>query len=250
MTIFSNPSRRAFLLAAIPVALAFTSCGDDDNKPDPQPVVEQGKVSFVNAASHIAPINLAFTVDNNQKGSADYGKSSGYVAVQSGSRPMQILAGNQIALTQPISIEKDKTYTFVATPAATSSAVGALLVPDDLTVPTTGKARIRVIHVGQGITTSIRLAAPTPVTGQGVIVNDVSANSASTFTDFNPGSYSLFISDNANVPLVQIGDGSGTGTATATKTYESGKLYTVLVSGTQGSLNQDQKLKAFVFQNN
>ena len=47
------------------------------------------------------------------------------------------------------------------------------------------------------------------------------------------------ILDNSGATLVVIGDGTGTGAGS--KKYEDGKLYTVVVSGANGSLNQDQK---------
>ena len=246
MKMSANLFNRSFFLAAAPAALFLAGCGNDKNSP--APAVEQAKVVFVNAASHIAPVNLKFSVDNSEKAALDYGKSSAYQTITSGSRPLQVAAGTQVALSQPLVTEKDKNYSFFAAPAGSSTSVGALLVPDDLTAPATGKARIRVVHLGQGVATPIRLSQTTAVTGAGVIVNDVVAGSASAFTEFNPGNYSLFISNTANAPLVQVGDGSGSGTGT--KAYEAGKLYTVLVTGTSGSLNQDQKLKAFVSQNN
>lgn len=240
------PSFRA-LAAVLPVVLALTSCGGDD--PAPAPAPDQGRVAFVNAASHIAPTTLRFLVDNTEKASLAYGVASGYQSIQAGNRSVQVAAGSQTALTIPVAVEKDKNYTFVATPGASTAVVGGVLIPDDLTAPTAGKAKIRVINLSQSVATPIRLAQVTAVTGGGVIVNDVAASTTSAYTEFNPGNnYSLFISDNANNALVQVGDGSGSGNGT--KNYEAGKIYTVLVTGTAGSLNENQKLKTFVFQNN
>ena len=53
-------------------------------------------------------------------------------------------------------MEKDKSYTFVASPAATTATVGGILFADDLTAPTTGKAKIRLINLGQNLTSPIR----------------------------------------------------------------------------------------------
>lgn len=238
--------RRA-VQAFLPATLLLAACSKSD-VPAPAPAVDQGQVVFINAASHIAPTTLKFLVDNTQKASQDYGTSSGYQAIPTGSRAVQVTAGTQTALNQTITVEKNKNYTFVATPVASTSAVGGLLFADDLTAPAATKARIRVINLGQSLATPIRLAQATAVAGAGVIVSDVAANAASAFTEFIPGSYSLFISDNMNNSLVVVGDGTGTGAGT--KNYEAGKLYTVVVSGTAGSLNQNQQLKAFLSQNN
>ena len=241
---FKSLLRRPLLLA-LPALLAFSACGDDDDEPVPV----QGRVTFINAASHVAPANLSFRLDNNNVASADYGRNSGYQAVNVGDRALQVASGTQTALTQTITVAMNQSYTFVATPAAATSTVGGLFVPDDLTAPSTGKAKIRVINVGQSLMTPIRLAQLTAVGGTGVIVNDVATNSASPFVEFIPGpNYSLNITDTNNTTLQALGDGSGSGTGT--RTFEVGKIYTVVVSGTVGSLNANQQLKAFLFQNN
>lgn len=238
--------RRA-LRALLPATLLLAACSKSDT-PTPAPAVEQGKVLFVNAASHIAPTTLRFLVDNVEKAALAYGVRSDYQVVTAGARSVQVSAGTQVALTQTVTVEKDKNYTFIAAPAATPAAVTGFLVTDELTVTDATKARIRVVNLGQSLTTPIRLAQTTAVAGAGVIVNDVAANTASGYVDFIPGNYSLFVSDNTNKALVQVGDGSGSGAGT--KAYEAGKIYTLVVSGTAGSLNADQKLKAFLFQNN
>ncbi|MCC3151919.1 DUF4397 domain-containing protein [Hymenobacter sp. BT770] len=244
--------RRAFQ-AILPASLLLASCSKSDT-PAPAPV-DQGKVAFINAASHIAPTTLKFLVDNTEKASLAYGASSSYQGIQTGSHSLQITAGTQAAFTMTLAPEKDKTYTFVATPATSPSTVNGLLFPDDLTAPTTGKARIRLINLAQGVGTPLRLSQVTStVTGPVVadVVTNVGVNSASAFTEFAPGAYALSILDNSATagatPIAQVGDGSGSGSGT--KTYEAGKIYTVVVSGTQGSLNQDQKVKAFLSQNN
>ena len=245
---------RRTALALLPATLLLAACSKSDT-PAPAPAVDHGRVVFINAASHIAPITLKFLVDNSEKASLAYGTSSSYLDISTGAHPLQVTAGTQTAFTMTLAPDKDKNYTFVATPAVSSSAVNGLLFPDDLTAPTTGKARIRVINLGQSVSTPIRLSQVTStVTGPIVadVVTNVGLNAASPFTEFAPGTYALSILDNtataSTTPLAQVGDGTGSGTGT--KVYEAGKLYTVVVSGTNGSLNQDQKIKAFVSQNN
>ena len=247
------PTFRRTVRFLLPVAVLLTACGKKDDKPAPaQP--DQGKVLFINAASHIAPITLKFVVNNSEKASLSYGTGSTYQAVQTGSQAVQVKAGSQDALAQSITVDKDKNYTFVATPAATSSSVGGLLFPDDLTAPAATKARIRVINLGQSVAVPIRLSQITTTAGGPVVVDivtNVDANKASAFVEFTPDKYALSIlesTDSRGKTIAEVGDGSGSGTGM--KTYEAGKIYTVLVSGTQGSLNGDQKLKAFVLQNN
>lgn len=239
------------VLALLPATLLFAACGKSDTPVPISAPVDHGRVVFVNAAAHIAPTTLKFTVDNSEKASLTYGTTSSYQDINAGSRALQVTAGSQTALTQPIGIDKDKNYTFVATATSSTSSVGGLLLADDLTAPATGKARVRVINLGQGVATPIRLSQVTSTAGGPVvfdIVPNVANASASGFIEFNPGIYSLSILDNSGATLTVVGDGSGSGTGS--KKYEEGKIYTVLVSGTAGSLNQDQKLKAFISLNN
>ena len=241
---------RRTALVLLPAALFLGACSKSD-VPTPAPAVDQGRVTFVNAAAHIAPTTLKFLVDAKENASLAYGASSGYLNVTAGARSVQVTAGTLTALTQQVTVEKDKSYTFVATPTASSSTVGGLLIADNLTAPATGKARIRVINLGQGTPTPLRLSQVTSTIGGQVIVDvipNVPSNSASAFVEVPIGLASLSILDaNGNV-VAEVGSGSGDGSGT--KKYEEGRLYTVLLTGTQGSLSTDQKLKAFILANN
>ena len=242
--------RRA-VQAILPATLLLAACSKSDT-PTPTPAVDTGKIVFINAASHVAPTTLKFLIDNSEKASLAYGASSGgYQTIQTGARPLQVTAGGQAALSQSIALDKDKNYTFVAAPAQSSSVVGGLLFSDDLTITDATKARIRVINFGQSVTNPIRLSQITTTVGGPVVadvVANVGASMASPFVNVPANTYALSILDANGTTIAQVGDGSGSGTGT--KNYEAGKSYTVVVSGTNGSLNNDQKLKAFVSQNN
>ena len=245
--------RRAAQLV-MPATILLASCSKSDT-PAPTPAVDTGRVTFINAASHIAPTTLKFLVDNAEKTSQAYGGNSGYQGIPTGNHTLQVASGTQTAFSTALAVDKDKNYTFVASPSGSASTTNGFIFPDDLTAPTPGKARIRVINLGQGVATPVRISQVTStVSGPVVadIVTNVPLNTASAFTDFTPGTYALSILDNSATagatPLAQIGDGTGSGTGT--KNYESGKIYTVVFSGTNGSLNGDQKLKAFLSQNN
>lgn len=249
-----NPSayfRRA-ALAVLPATLLLAACSKTDT-PAPTPVADTGKVTFVNAASHIPGATLKFSVENSEKAALTYGANIGYQGVQTGSRVIVVTSGTQVVLTQPAAtIEKDKNYTFVATAAASSAAVGGQFFIDDLALPTDPtKARIRIINVAQVVMNPIRLSQITTTAGGPVVVSIVgntASNSASAFTDFTPGDYALSILDNNGTAKAQLG--SGTGAGTGTKIFQAGKLYTVVVSGTADSADPAQILKAFLIQNN
>lgn len=241
---------RRTALALLPAAILLGACSKTD-VPTPAPAVDQGRVMFINAAAHIAPTTLKFLVDAKESASLAYGASSSYQNVTTGARSVQVMAGTQAALTQSATVEKDKSYTFVATPSASSSTVGGLLLTDDLTVPGTGKARIRLINLGQGAPTPLRLSQIT-TTVNGPVVSDIATNvgsgTASPFIEFSANIYTLSVLDNAGNTIAVVGDGSGGGTGVYK--YMEGKIYTVVLSGAVGSLNSDQKIKAYQLNNN
>ena len=243
--------RRA-VQAILPATLLLAACSKSDT-PTPTPAPDQGKVMFINAASHIAPTTLKFVVDNTEKASQAYASGSSYQGLNTGSRAVQVTVGSQTALTQSLVIEKDKNYTFLATPAASTSAVGGLLLTDDLTASAvgSGKARIRLINLGQGTTTALRLSQIT-TTVNGPVVADIATNiangAASSFIEFSANTYTLSVLDNTGNTIAVVGDGTGAGTGVYK--YVEGKIYTVVLSGTVGSLNNDQKIKAYLLGNN
>ena len=242
-------------LAAAASLLTLAACSNNDI-PAPPPAVDQGQVNFINAAAHIAPTTLRFLVDNTESASLAYATGSGYRRLNAGSRALQVAAGTQTALTQTLLVEKDKSYTFIATPTSSTSTVGPLLLTDDLTTPGTGKARIRLVNLGDGTATDplpspLRLSQITS-TVNGPVVSDLATNvasgTASPFVEFNANVYTLSVLDGAGNTIAVVGDGTGTGTGTYK--YMEGKIYTVVLSGTKGSLNSDRKIKAYQLPNN
>ena len=237
---------RSALQVLLPAALLIAGCSKKD-EPAPTPAPDQGKVMFINAASHVSTLTLKFLVDNSEKASLAYGANSGYQGISTGSRSVQVTSGSQSALTQAITVVKDKNYTFVSAPAPTTATVNGFLFADDLNAPAATKAKIRVINLGENLSTPVRLSQVTAVPGAAIIVPDVAGSAASPFVEFTPGNnYSLVVADNTNTTLASLGDGSGSGMGT--KNFEAGKIYTVVLSGTSGSLTNG--LKVYLTQNN
>ena len=239
-------------LCLLPASLLLASCTKTDT-PAPTPAPDQGRVMFINAASHIAPTTLKFMVDNSEKASQAYATGSSYQGLNVGTTSVQVTVGTQTALTSALIVEKNKNYTFLATPASSPSTVGGLLLSDDLTVPGTGRSRIRLVNLGQGtsLPSPLRLSQIT-TTVNGPVVADLATNVAngtgSGFVEFNASTYTLSVLDNAGNTIAVVGDGTGTGTGVYK--YTEGKIYTVVLSGTVGSLNNDQKIKAYLLGNN
>ncbi|SHK28695.1 DUF4397 domain-containing protein [Hymenobacter psychrotolerans] len=259
MKTFITPFRHALLAVALPAAFAFSACSDDD--PDPAPVVEQGRVLLSHAAAS-ANIQVKALINDTEVGQLNYGQSSGYLNVNAGTPTLKINnSANQTAASQTITVAKDQSYSAFAY-APTATTVGLLQVTDDLAAPASGQAKVRVVHLAQGAP-AVKLSQQTiagPVDIPNISATFPASATATTwasgFASVPSGPYNLLVTTGAtSATVVAVGDGTGTGlngtaTATATKTYEAGKIYTVLVRGILGSIDPALQPRAVVIQHN
>lgn len=243
-----NVLQRHFLLAALPAALAFASCSNDDDSPAPAP--DQGRVMIVNGAAGInVPVKIL--AGDAEKAQLSYGQNSSYQNLDTGDQifRVNVASSGQNVITQPSAkVEKDKSYSyFLYTPSANTSGAG-LVVSDDLASPSANKAKIRLVNLSLASTGPLRLSQELAV-GYSDIIPDVAFPGSSSFIEINPGPLRLAVSaGNPSLPVYQVGDGSGSGTGS--KTYEAGKIYTVVVRGDVNNLDPERKPKAFLVQNN
>ncbi|PJJ54629.1 DUF4397 domain-containing protein [Hymenobacter chitinivorans] len=254
MKTLRNILQRRFFLAALPAALAFASCGDDNDSAAPAP--DQGRVIFAHeAASSTGSVKFVAN-DNKEVASQAFGTSSSYAAVNAGSQTIKIndaTSGSTVG-TQTVTIDKDKNYSvFAYSPSATLGSLASLAVNDDLTAPNTGKAKIRLVHLGVGSPNAVSLSLPNATVGTSDIITNVAFGTASTFTEITPGPYNLAVSIGSGATATieaSVGDGTGSNTAT-TKTYAAGKIYTVVLRGVKSnSIPDAQRLKAVIIEHN
>lgn len=247
MKLFFAPSRRSFLLAAVPVALAFASCGNDDDDTPATPSQGRVLVSHAAASANVAVKALANDIELSQ---VTYGQTAGYVNAATGSPTIKInvASSNQTAASQTLTIDRDQNYSVFAY-AATPTTVGILTTPDDLTAPASGQAKIRVVHVALNAPSPVKLSQQTiagPVDIAGVAA---AFPTVSSFVTVPIGSYNLLVTaGSTSTTVVAVGDGTGSGTGN--KTYEAGKIYTVLVRGISGNLDPNLQPKAVLIQHN
>jgi Domain of unknown function (DUF4397) len=253
--------RPALMMVALPAALAFSACSNDDDDNN-TPAPDQGKVLISHAAAS-ANIAVKALINDAEVGQLNYGQTSSYLNVNTGSPTLKINnSANQTAASQPITIAKDRNYSVFAY-APTATTVGLLQVSDDLTAPASGQAKVRVVHLAQGAPATVKLSQET-VAGPVDIPNvtatfPASATSttwASGFVSIPANTYNLLVTTGSpGVTVVAVGDGSGTGTngtatATASRNYEAGKIYTVLVRGIVGSIDPALQPRAVVITHN
>ncbi|MCA8831758.1 DUF4397 domain-containing protein [Hymenobacter pini] len=242
--------RPALFALALPATLAFSACGnDDDNNSTPMP--DQGKVQIVHAAA-AANTQVSAVFDSQQAGQLTYGQNTGYVGVGVGTPSLRIVNGsNTTVATQQVAIAKDQNYSaFVYSPTATIGSASLLFVTDNLTAPASNQAKVRVVHLAVGAPSPVRLTAPSALAGgtSTDLTPDVAFGAASDFVTINAGPYSLSITGgNPRSQILAVGDGTGSGT----KTYEGGKIYTIVVRGIVGAgVPTDQQPKAVIVSNN
>lgn len=250
MKIFSTPSRRTFLLAAIPAALVLGSCGNNDDDDNSTPAPTQGRVNAYHMAAS-ANVGVKVLFDDVDKGTLTYGQGAGYQSLGTGSRTIKVnvASSGTNALTKTVTVEADKSYSYFAY-ATSATTVADLFIPDDLAAPSAGKAKIRLVHLGQGSPSALKLS--TTVASVSDIPNtETQFANASSFVEILPGSYNIAVTNGASSTTVtNVGDGSGAGTV-ANKTYEAGKIYTVIIRGISGALiDPALQPKAVLVQNN
>lgn len=242
--------RRRSMQALLPAVLLLSACSKKDD-PVVTPAPETGRINAYHAAAS-ANVSVKVLVDDAEKATLTYGQNSGYQTVNTGSRVVKVNVASSGAAafpSQPVSVEKDKSYSYFAY-ASTATAVTGLLVPDDLTAPTTGKAKIRLVHLGVDAPAALKLST-TAASVADIANTGASFGGFSPFVEIQPGQYNVAVtSGTSSATLVNVGDGSGSGAGT-NKTYEAGKIYTIVVRGINSQLvAPDLQTKAVLIQNN
>ena len=236
----------------LPGSLLLGACGKKDT-PAPVVVPDQGRINFYHSAA-IANVGLKFLFDDTEAATITYGQSSGYKSLNTGSRALKVNVASSAttaASPQTVNVEKDKNYSYFAY-ANTPTTLAGFFVNDDLVIPaaSAGKARIRLVHLGQGSPSTVNLS--TVVAGIAPIPNtQAQFAAASEFVDIVPGQYNIAVTTGTpSAVVLNVGDGSGSGGGT-NKTYEAGKIYTVLLRGVNNTLlAADLQPKVVLIQNN
>ncbi|MGI4870080.1 MAG: DUF4397 domain-containing protein [Janthinobacterium lividum] len=238
--------KNAFILSLGSLLVALTSCSSGGNSVTPLP--DQSQVMFVHSSYPQATTTLQFTADNAAVGQVGYGQGSGYILLTAGSHS---LAATALA-SSTATLVKDQSYSLFAYSTSAAGTPSSLLVNDDLTAPTVGQARLRLINLAANVVGGDLKVAQAITTPTGTTYKDltyiVSSNSFSGFTDFTPATTSLVVLDANNNVLAQVGNGGGGGTGVLK--YQSGKLYTIIAAGDKNATSTASQLKAFVLNNN
>lgn len=210
---------RFTLALALPLCglLAVAACGDEHNDPEGE-VADKAKVRVIHASYDAPAVDVS--IDGAKAISAlAYGKSSGYAAVNAGSRAVAVapIAGGPAVISATLKLDKDVDYTVFAVGAL--SAIGPV-VATDARAATAGKAKVRFVHASPdapAVDIKVGSATAAPVFA------NVAFKSVAAYAEVDPGSYAFVVT------------AAGQSTAVLSFkpiTLETGKVYTVVALGT------------------
>jgi hypothetical protein len=201
---------------ALSVALTASGCSDDNNNTNPVAPVQQARVMAVHASPDAPAVDLL--VDGAVVGSGlAYPNNTGYLTVNAGTRNVKVnVAGTTTTVIDAnLPVAGGTTYSVFASGAVASLA--ALVVPDDLTGPATGKAHVRFIHLSPDAP-----AVDVAVTGGPVLFAGRAFREYTAFVPVDAGSYDLEVRPAGSTTVVLPLPGI---------TLAAGKIYTVFARG-------------------
>jgi len=201
----------SFIISAIVIAsiTMLSSCEDEKTYAD---------VMVVHASPDAPGVDLL--IDDVKKNSAplDYPDNTGYLSLESGTVNIKVnVAGTSTTVINgDLDLEADKSYSVFAIDAVAS--ISALVLEDDLTVPASGKAHVRFVHLSPDApAVDIAVAA----TGA-VVFGDIAFKEATAFTPLDAGAYNLD---------VRVAGTTTVALVLPTITLQAGKIYTVFAKG-------------------
>ncbi|ANF49123.1 hypothetical protein A0O34_00485 [Chryseobacterium glaciei] len=199
------------------ILLGLSSCEKDD-------VDEYGsaQLKIVNAAQGSSAQNF-YLLGNLLKEGLGYTEYSDYISVSSGNRlsaSFRDQSSESGSADGELWMANTKRYTAYLVGSGSTARIKQY--EDDLSSPSSGKAKVKFIHLSDGIPSDIRIR---DASGN-EIVNNLSRNIESGYKTINPGTFSFSI--------------YGTGSGNLIKDFEitdiqEGKIYTIYFSGESSS---------------
>jgi hypothetical protein len=204
--------RKSILLSIAACVVAFASC----KKSDPAPSTN-ATAMFVNGCAGTTSVDV-YNGNTKLANATGIGflKSSGYQNIPAGADSITFVSN----LGTPL---KSGTSSLTATNHYTLFTGGLItgptyvLLPDDLTAPTTGNAKVRFVNLStdaMSVTTNV---------GTTVIASNISSQGSSSFVPVAAGSYVIKSGDPANINTV---------VSTTAQQFGAGKIYTIMLTGT------------------
>lgn len=193
------------LAAGAAVAVAGATAATADTQEDPDATTE----GWIRLA-HLSPDTPAVDVSLIGVDSADgfeledvgYGDVSGYARLPAGAYAVEMVpagspAGTDPVVSQVVEVSADRAYT--ATAAGLNADLTVTVLTDDLSAPSEGQARVRVIQASVSSDT----VDVTTDTGT-AIAEDVAFGTATDYTEVEPGRWTLEVDGTEQSGTVQV----------------------------------------------
>ena len=217
--------------ALLPATLLLAACGKSDT-PAPTPAPDTAQVLAVHAAVSNSTRNIKVTVGDKEGPTVAYGTNSSYQSVTTGNLTVKAAidaAGGATLYSVAQTLSKDKSYSFFAysIPGQSTAAVSGLLVEDNLTLPASGTAKVRLVHVGRDLESPLTLSR-TPSGGGALaaVTTATATGQASAFVEVPAGTASYNLANSSNAAIQPAFGGAVLATP-----FVAGGIYSIIVRG-------------------
>jgi hypothetical protein len=221
--LFKNLSQ---FLGSLTLITLFTACGDTTEIITPTVVTEQAKIMFYNggSAGSFYALNDKKVTDSLEATAATAYLTLDYTPSLTNIFKLKSSTGADMT-NQTVTLKKDLSFSFFTwkTPLSlgTPQGYGSILVEDNLTAPTTGKAKLRGAIMNRDGGAAYDVVMTNATQGQKIIFTNVSLGKVTDFTEIEPGTY--------NFTFYNTGGAQNFGGAQNIK-IEADKIYTLATS--------------------
>lgn len=213
----SNTLGKFLLFAAAGVTLGLSSCSDDDNISTGESV----NVKIVNAAEASRPQDVYIEGTKINSDAVAYLGTTNYVSTPNSGNDRSIefrTAGStDVFEREDADLRSNKNYTFFLT--GTGSSADVEVVEDDLTVPASGKTKVRFVHVSSGTSEKVDIYNGTTIVVAGAERGDVT-----DFYQFDGGLKTIGVTTAGNKDISAV-------KSLTFQNLEAGRIYTILIHG-------------------
>ncbi|MGI4749948.1 MAG: DUF4397 domain-containing protein [Janthinobacterium lividum] len=201
-----------FILTALIVNLASCKTGETTDVP-----LGNAHLLLVNSAPNSSAINFYWTGNKFNSVPLVYGNTTGYQTLTSGIREVQVKANltNKLLATSTIHVKQDSSYSFFIYEA--NNAISTVMSEDDLSLPSVGNAKIKLVNLSAGLSSADLIIANGPV-----LASSVSFGSIGTYAELKAGTYNFSLLVHGTTTTVL---------AIPNVRLDNGKIYTIWSGG-------------------
>lgn len=193
-------------------------------------------VQVVNASPDAGAINFYLSGNLKTTSPVTFGNTSGYFSTTAGNQTAEVKSSTSAATlaSTGANLSGKGNYSVFVCGLSTTNSVNAILVSDELSSPSSGKAKVRFVNT-VAASPNVNL-----VSNSTTLFSSVAYKTASSFMEIAPGAYTLNAVSTALTTLT---------VATVNQTFESGKIYTIYFKGAIPSLSSATQLSLGVITN-